>query len=105
MLVEDISTYFNSGLEETGTLTTASGSLSLKGIFFDKEDQETFMEMEIETDEPIFYCMKSALPNDVIKGSSLLLPGRNNGSAYRVKRIQEDKSTTDIISGIYLSKD
>ena len=102
MLVEDIDTYFNSGLEETGTLTTDSGSSSLTGIFFDKEDQETFMEMEIETDEPIFYCKKADLPGDVAKGSTLVLTGR---ASYKVKRLQDDKSQTDFVTALYLSKD
>lgn len=105
MIFEDIDSYFNSGLEETGTVTTASGSSSLTGIFFDKEDQETFMEMEIETDDPIFYCKKSSMPGDVVKGSSLLLTGRNGGSAYKVKKLQDDKLSTDFITAIYLSKD
>ena len=102
MIVEDIDSYFNSGLEETGTLTTASGPHSINGIFFDKEDQETFMEMEIETDEPIFYCKKADLPGDVAKGSTLLLTGR---ASCKVKRLQDDKSQTSFVTAIYLSKD
>lgn len=105
MLVEDIDSYFNSGLEETGTLTTVSGPNSINGIFFDKEDQETFMEMEIETDEPIFYCKKADLPGDVAKGSTLVLTRRNGGSAYKIKRSQDDKSQTDFVTALFLSKD
>lgn len=105
MIFEDIESYFNSGLEEPGVITTDSGSFNLNGIFFDKEDQETFMEMEIESDELIYYVRKSTLPGDQKKGDPLLITGRNNDNAYRCKRFEDDKSSQDIITAIYLSKD
>lgn len=105
MIFEDVQSYFNSGLEETGTLTTASGSFNVKGIFFDKEDQENFIEMEIESDELIYYVQKSSLPGDQKKSDPLLIPGRNNDNAYICKRFEDDKGSQDIITAIYLSKD
>lgn len=105
MIFEDVDSYFKSGLEEPGVITTDSGSYNINGIFFDKEDQETFMEMEIETDELIYYVKKSTLPGDQKKGDPLSIPGRNNDNAYKCRRFEDDKSSQDVITAIYLSKD
>ena len=105
MIYEDVDSYFKSGLEEAGVITTDSGSFDIDGIFFDKEDQETFVEMEIETDEPIFFVKKSSLPGDQKKNDALLIPGRNNEAAYKCRRFEDDKSQQNIITAIYLSKD
>jgi len=105
LIFEDVDSYFNSGLEETGTIKTDSGSLDIDGIYFDGEDIENFMEMDIETDDEIFYVKKSNLPGDQKKGDALNLPNRNNDEDYIIKRFQDEKDGGAAITAIYLSKD
>ena len=100
-----VDAFLKSGLEETGTVQTDSGSSAITGICFDGEDLETFLEMEIESDEQIFFVKKANLPADIKKGNHINLPGRNNDEDFTILRLADEKERSETFTGIYLSND
>lgn len=83
-MIENVSAYFNSGLESDAVITTDSGSKSVKVIYYDEYQAADIVGIEVANSNPEAHIQTADLPGDIKNQDEITITGFNNGDPFKI---------------------